>query len=45
MRRLQGRPFELEDHASMISMNEAANWIRFHGFSPLMTGDFLPPLN
>lgn len=45
MRRLQGRPFELEDHASMISINEAASWIRFHGFSPLMTGDFLPPLN
>eukprot|EP01033_Poteriospumella_lacustris_P008928 gene8927-6410_t len=43
-RRIQGREYELQDHVSYMSVNEAADWLRFHGFSPLMTGDFMMPL-
>lgn len=43
-RRIQGREYELHDHVSYMSVNEAADWLRFHGFSPLMTGDFMTPL-
>lgn len=45
LRRVHGQPYELEDHASYISVNEAANWLRFHGFSPLMNGEYLVPLS
>jgi hypothetical protein len=40
-RRIHGSAVMLEDSASFISMNEAANWLRFNPFSPLLTGHFL----
>jgi hypothetical protein len=41
MKPILGSAFLLEDNASYLSFNEAANWKRFNPYSPLMNGYFL----
>lgn len=38
---IHGAAVALENETAFISVNEAANWLRFNPYSPMLTGEFL----
>lgn len=40
-RRIHGAVVAMENDTAFISVNEAANWLRFNPYSPMLTGEFL----